>query len=93
MAQRGKKKGAMLREGENGGGRMMCRAQQSRARSRRGAGCLSAIQPVSYSVTRLIHWVGGIAVARQYRSSSYLFCSGELCRLSTVNFHLQVGIW
>lgn len=30
---------------------MQSPSRQSRARSRRGAGCLSAIQPVSYSVT------------------------------------------
>lgn len=41
------------RRREQCGGRMMCRARADKAEpgSRRGAGCLSAIQPVSYSVT------------------------------------------
>lgn len=42
-----------LKESERGGGIRMCKApnRQSRAGCRRGAGCPSAIQPVSYSVS------------------------------------------
>lgn len=44
---------AMHREGESCGGWVMCRAQADKAqtRSRGRAWCLSAIQPLSYSVT------------------------------------------
>lgn len=54
----------------------------------RGAGCLSAIQPVSYSVT---YSVEAIALAREYRSS--LFGSGGLSFLSTVNCLLQARLY
>lgn len=62
--------------------------QTKQSQEPRGAGCLSAIQPVSYSVT---YSVEAIALAREYRSS--LFGSGGLSFLSTVNCLLQARLY
>lgn len=82
MAQRGKK-GMTLKESETGGGRMMCKApnRQSGAGCRRGAGCPSAIRPVSYSVSYSVGCSDGSHKA--IFKLKFFFSSGELCPSSS----------
>lgn len=57
--------------------------RQSRAQSRRGAGCLSAIQPVSYSVTYSVGWSDGSIEAA-------VICLAQESRVLSVHSKLDV---